>query len=272
MDLNPQIHYDELGEGFLVWLQVNVITAIAIASPWIVYQLWQFVAAGLYPNERKYITRYSPLSIALLIPGMLFVYLLVLPWTIEFFLNFANDIPLPTKTVTTTQPHTPLLIPQLNGDPVTKVPDEMWIDSSTKQIKIFFEGSSARSDFQPEPARAGHQTVGIYRPRHRHAADVRAELSDAAGGAGAGADRNRRGGSAAIDAAVHLLRDRHPRFSDHTRRCDHGDDPADGAAGLVVRLGIWLARMQSRGLRLHSNRGLRFSWPRRWRCAKSRHV
>lgn len=141
MDLNPQIHYDELGEGFLVWLQVNVITAIALASPWIVYQLWQFVAAGLYPNERKYVTRYAPMSIVLLIVGMLFVYFLVLPWSIQFFLNFANDIPLPTKTVSTTQPHTPLLIPQLQGDPMTKVPNEMWIDSSTKQIKIFFEGS-----------------------------------------------------------------------------------------------------------------------------------
>ncbi|CAN5473128.1 hypothetical protein BH09PLA1_BH09PLA1_32740 [soil metagenome] len=141
MDLNPQIHYDELGEGFLVWLQVNVITAIAIASPWIVFQLWQFVAAGLYPNERKYVTRYAPMSIALLILGMLFVYFLVLPWSIQFFLNFANDIPLPTKTVITTQPHTPLLIPQLTGDPAKMVANEMWIDSSTKQIKIFFEGS-----------------------------------------------------------------------------------------------------------------------------------
>ena len=95
MGLNPQIKYDELGEGFLVWLQVNIVTAIAFASPWIVYQLWQFVAAGLYPNERKYITRYAPLSIALLISGMLFVYFLVLPWSIRFFIDFANDIPLP---------------------------------------------------------------------------------------------------------------------------------------------------------------------------------
>ena len=85
MDLNPQIHYDELGEGFLVWLRVNVITAVAISSPWLVYQLWQFVAAGLYPRERKHVTRYAPLSIILLIAGMVFVYFLVLPWSIQFF-------------------------------------------------------------------------------------------------------------------------------------------------------------------------------------------
>src|SRR3954469_22396134 len=73
MNLNPQIHYDELGEGFLVWIQVNLITAVAIASPWIVYQIWLFVAAGLYPNERKYVTRYAPISVGLLVGGMLFV-------------------------------------------------------------------------------------------------------------------------------------------------------------------------------------------------------
>src|SRR4051812_11810382 len=88
MGLNPQLHYRELGEGFLVWLQVNLITATAIASPWIVYQLWLFVAAGLYPHERKYVTRYAPMSIGLLIGGMVFVYVLVLPWSITFFLDF----------------------------------------------------------------------------------------------------------------------------------------------------------------------------------------
>jgi sec-independent protein translocase protein TatC len=136
MGLNPQIHYDELGEGFLTWLQVNVIVAIAIASPWIVYQLWQFVAAGLYPNERKYVTRYAPLSITLLIVGMLFVYFLVLPWSIQFFINFANDIPLPTRNVTTTQPYTPLVLPQLKGDPAHPKPNEIWIDSETNQLKF----------------------------------------------------------------------------------------------------------------------------------------
>lgn len=136
MGLNPQIKYDELGEGFLTWLQVNVIVSIAIASPWIVYQLWQFVAAGLYPNERRYVTRFAPLSITLLIAGMLFVYFLVLPWSIQFFLNFANDIPLPTRQVTTTQPHVPLIIPQLSGDPIKPVPNEIWIDSGTNQLKF----------------------------------------------------------------------------------------------------------------------------------------
>jgi len=93
--LNTQLHYDELGEGFTTWLQVCLVTATAIASPWLVYQIWQFIAAGLYPHERKYVTKYAPLSIGLLIGGMVFVYVLVLPWTIIFFLDFADSVPTP---------------------------------------------------------------------------------------------------------------------------------------------------------------------------------
>ncbi|MGH7178531.1 MAG: twin-arginine translocase subunit TatC [Tepidisphaeraceae bacterium] len=138
LGLNPQIHFTELGEGFLVWIEVNLITAAALASPWIVHQLWLFVAAGLYPRERKYITRYAPLSIGLLIGGMAFVYFLVLPWSIIFFLDFATDIPLPHSHVTTTQPHAAVVVPSLPGDPAAPQDNEMWIDSSTGQIKIFF--------------------------------------------------------------------------------------------------------------------------------------
>src|SRR5687767_3040357 len=86
--INPQLIVDELGEGFMVYISISVITAAAIASPWILYQAWQFVAAGLYPHERKYVTRYLPVSMSLLIGGMLFVYFLVLPWSIEFFIDF----------------------------------------------------------------------------------------------------------------------------------------------------------------------------------------
>ena len=98
--LNPQLYYTKLAEGFTVWLKIVLISAAAIASPWIVFQLWKFVAAGLYPNERKYVTRYAPLSIGLLIAGMLFVYFLVLPWTIVFFIDFAGSVPMPKQELT----------------------------------------------------------------------------------------------------------------------------------------------------------------------------
>jgi sec-independent protein translocase protein TatC len=139
--LNTQLHYDELGEGFTTWIQVCLVTATAVASPWLVYQIWQFIAAGLYPHERKYVTKYAPLSIALLVGGMIFVYTLVLPWTIIFFLDFADSVPVPRGgDVTTTQAYTPFALPKLPGNPPHPRDGEMWIDTVGQRIRLFNEG------------------------------------------------------------------------------------------------------------------------------------
>jgi sec-independent protein translocase protein TatC len=71
--VSPQLYVTAAGSGFGVFMQISLICAAAISGPWMIYQLWLFIAAGLYPHERKYITKYVPLSIGLLIGGMLFV-------------------------------------------------------------------------------------------------------------------------------------------------------------------------------------------------------
>jgi sec-independent protein translocase protein TatC len=145
-DINPQVVTDEVGEGFMTFIEISVICATALASPWILYQLWQFVAAGLYPNERKYVTRYLPLSIGLLISGMVFVYFLVLPWTLEFFIAFSTGIPLHLRTQTSsmTQPATQpaMQVPMLNGDPLPKdrTSGMMYFDQSQLRLKIIING------------------------------------------------------------------------------------------------------------------------------------
>ena len=92
--LSPQLFYTEVSDGFMVVFRISLICAAAISAPWMAYQIWQFVAAGLYPHERKYVTKYIPLSLTLLIAGMLFVYFVVLPWTLDFFISFGDSIPL----------------------------------------------------------------------------------------------------------------------------------------------------------------------------------
>lgn len=94
-DVNPQLIAAEVTEGFMVKIRIALITGAAIAGPWMLYQLWQFVAAGLYPHERKYVTRYLPLSLFLLVAGMFFVYFAVLPFTLDFFISQIVDMPLP---------------------------------------------------------------------------------------------------------------------------------------------------------------------------------
>src|SRR3954451_14570225 len=42
-DLPPQVYFTETGESFMVYIQVSIIVGAAIASPWALYQAWQFV-------------------------------------------------------------------------------------------------------------------------------------------------------------------------------------------------------------------------------------
>lgn len=163
--LNTQLRYDTIGEPLTTWLAVNLIAAGAIASPWIVYQFWLFVAAGLYPSERRHITRYLPLSIGLLIGGMAFVYLVVLPWSLSFVIDFANTVPVPggQHVVATTQPGEPLTrITILQGDPANPQEGEMWIDDTTSKFKLFHRGHVRSIRFTTENLLAPDFKLGQY--------------------------------------------------------------------------------------------------------------
>lgn len=152
-EVNPMLFMGNLSDGFMVYLKISMIGALVLASPWIVWQLWLFVAAGLYPHERKTVTRYVPLSLALLIAGELFVYFLVLPWTIQFFMAFSISIPLPdmgSPTVTTTQPSSFVQVPTIAGDPAG-VPDYgMWFDTTQQRLKMMVAGKVRVIPFGPE--------------------------------------------------------------------------------------------------------------------------
>jgi hypothetical protein len=56
-------------EAFMMYMKVAMIGGLIIASPWVFFQLWLFVAAGLYPHERRYIYIYLPVSIGLFLGG-----------------------------------------------------------------------------------------------------------------------------------------------------------------------------------------------------------
>jgi sec-independent protein translocase protein TatC len=61
-------------------MKLAFIVAVFVASPVIAYQIWKFVAAGLYPRERKYVARYAPLSYLLFIGGCAFGYYVLIPY------------------------------------------------------------------------------------------------------------------------------------------------------------------------------------------------
>jgi sec-independent protein translocase protein TatC len=143
--LSPNLITTETSESFMVYVKISMICALVLAGPWLLYQLWQFVAAGLYPHERKYVTKYMPFSITLLIVGMAFMYYVVLPITLEFFLSFqlGNSISVlaPGKIDPSAMDRPPVLVPMLHGDPPNPVNGQIWMDMVQRRIKVMFDGS-----------------------------------------------------------------------------------------------------------------------------------
>jgi len=79
-------------EPFMIWVKAGFIVGAVISSPMVFYHLWSFVAAGLYPHERKYVYIYLPVSVTLFIGGVVLAFFLVLQYVLSFLLTFNNSM------------------------------------------------------------------------------------------------------------------------------------------------------------------------------------
>ena len=75
-------------EAFMIWMKAGLILGLVIASPWIFYQMWLFVAAGLYPHEQKYVYLYLPVSLALFWSGAALAFFFVFDPVLKFLFQF----------------------------------------------------------------------------------------------------------------------------------------------------------------------------------------
>jgi sec-independent protein translocase protein TatC len=75
-------------ETMTIFFMVCVVAGLVLASPWVFYQIWAFIAAGLYRHERHYVTKFLPFSLGLFLAGVLLCFFGVLPITLSFLLEF----------------------------------------------------------------------------------------------------------------------------------------------------------------------------------------
>jgi sec-independent protein translocase protein TatC len=75
-------------EAFMIWLKAALVTGLVIASPYLLYQIWVFVAAGLYPHEKNYIYLYLPISLMLFFGGASLAFLFVFDPVLDFLFTF----------------------------------------------------------------------------------------------------------------------------------------------------------------------------------------
>ena len=75
-------------EPFMIWVKASVATGLLISSPWVFFQIWSFVAAGLYPAEQKYVYFFLPVSLGLFLAGALLAFFFVFEPVLDFLFSF----------------------------------------------------------------------------------------------------------------------------------------------------------------------------------------
>jgi sec-independent protein translocase protein TatC len=78
-------------DPFNLYLKVAGVTGIFVASPFVLYQIWLFIASGLYRNEKRYVMPFMGLSVGLFLGGGYFGYRIVYPQTLSFLIDFGKQ-------------------------------------------------------------------------------------------------------------------------------------------------------------------------------------
>ena len=90
--------YTGITDKFVAYLKVAVLGGTVVTCPLWLYQVWAFIAPGLYRREKKYAVGFLSVGTFLFLTGACFVYFLVYPMAFKYLLNFGdiNDKPMIT--------------------------------------------------------------------------------------------------------------------------------------------------------------------------------
>ncbi len=88
---SAKLIYTAPHEAFFVYMKVSFIAGTILAVPVILWQIWKFVAPGLYANEKKYMLPVMFFSCFCFVSGVLFGYFVVIPVAFKFFASFSSE-------------------------------------------------------------------------------------------------------------------------------------------------------------------------------------
>lgn len=136
---NPVMQYTAPQEYFFTLIRISVVGGLTLSFPVIAYQLWRFVAPGLYRNEKSAFLPFIIASPVLFLTGAAFAHYVVVPLAMAFFLGFAdlpsfvsaimtNAVPLPPGTD---------LLPDASGGLGLPAPAQIATDTG---VDIVFNG------------------------------------------------------------------------------------------------------------------------------------
>jgi len=96
-DVNDKLIVTTALEPFALYVKVSLYAAIGVSVPFLLWQIWAFVAPGLYPHERKYVTPFITLSSVFFLLGAATAYYLIFPPAAKYLLGLGEDFRLLLK-------------------------------------------------------------------------------------------------------------------------------------------------------------------------------
>ena len=96
---NEQLYMLSPAEAFVVHLKLTVFAAIVVAVPVLLYQIWAFVAPGLYGHEKRYALPFVAVASVFFLLGGLFAYGVMLPFGLKFLLGYGGTLIQPMISV-----------------------------------------------------------------------------------------------------------------------------------------------------------------------------
>jgi Tat protein translocase TatC len=154
--LRPSLMAMDPAGPFLTYLKMGVLCGLILSLPWIAYQAWMFVASGLYKHEQRFVGLFGPVSAVLFTLGVMFMYFIVLPIVMNFFVGFNERFNMPElgeswfsallsgePDEATTQPAEtappPEELPQaplLAEDPPDPEPGMFWVNTTERRFNV----------------------------------------------------------------------------------------------------------------------------------------
>jgi sec-independent protein translocase protein TatC len=90
---DPNLVFLQPTEAFaMIWIKAPLLASIFLAAPWILYQVWAFIAPGLYRKERRWAAPFVLCTAGLFILGGAFAYFVAFRFALEFLLSIGRDI------------------------------------------------------------------------------------------------------------------------------------------------------------------------------------
>ena len=83
-------------EPFMIWVKAGFFAGMLLASPYIFWQIWPFVAAGLYPHEKRYVYVFLPISLLLFWTGAAMAFFVVFQYVLKFLFTFNRALDIQT--------------------------------------------------------------------------------------------------------------------------------------------------------------------------------